>query len=338
MRRSPMVSNRLVRPAASVVAVAVIAFAFCWTAGVLPRTALPIGIGGLVAAVLLVALVALVGGAMWLFAWPAVAPTETVAEEPWFADPNLPATRGRPRVISICGLAPGAGSSTIALNLALHVACETVLAEGDGRRRPRALVLLQEGDLSRHLGMTSDAVRAYFEAHPVSTDDSLVELAARHPAGCEVLCVPSGLINAHRLRLVIDAVREHYDLVVLDCPIDDPWLADSASRLAAFTLLIGGPDCESAAIAAAEGAWRRGSEGRVALVLNRAIGSFRMPAWVSAGFVHWAVMPDDPIVRQTDATGHPWALREESRARRALAEMAAALVHDWLQAEVARAA
>ena len=344
MRRSHMASSRqrpsarMGRLAGSVVVVALIALALWWAARAVPGAGPPVTTAGLVAAVLLVVLFGLVVAATWLFTWPAAAPNEPVIEEPWFAQPNLPAGRGVPRVLSICGLAPGAGSSTIALNLALHVACEGLIGQGDERRRPRTLALLQEGDLTRRLNLSPEPLQIYFEAHPVSADDSLVELAARHPAGCEVLCLASGLLHAHRLRLLLEAVREHYDLVVIDCPTADPWLAESAARLAAFTLLVGGPACESAAIAAAETVWRRGSEGRVGLLLNRVAGSFRLPAWVGAAFVHWAVLPEDPVVLEADGAGHPWALRQESRARRALAEIATTVLPDLLRQEAANAA
>lgn len=172
----------------------------------------------------------------------------------------------------------------------------------------------------------------------MSADDSVVELASRHPSGCEVLCLGDRLLHGHRLRLLLEAVREHYDLVIIDCPIEDPWVSDAAARMAAFTLLVGEPGSESAALAAAESAWQRGSEGRIGLILNRASGSFRMPEWIGAAFVHWAAIPEDPVVASGDEAGQPWVLRPESRARRSVVEIARTLMPDLLPAEVASAA
>jgi len=333
----PALRALVIRLAATLVGVAAVTGAIWLGVRAAPGLGRWVDVAGLVAVGLLVILIGLVAAALFVFRWPAPLSGEPTTEEPWLPAPQLPAGRGHPRVLSICGLAPGAGSSTIALNLGLHVACQGVIDVG-GRRRPRALVLLQDGDLSRWLRLDPQPLRAYFEAHPVSADDSIVDLASRHPAGCEVLCLGAGLLHGHRLRLLVDAVRDHYDLVVIDCPTADPWLTEAAGRLASFTLLVGGPGSESAALAAAEAAWSRGAEGRVGLLLNRVPGTFGLPEWVSAAFVHWALLPEDPVVASADEAAQPWVLRLESRARRALSDLARCLMPDLLPEETANAA
>src|SRR2546425_8524214 len=79
--------------------------------------------------------------------------------------------------------------------------------------------------------------------------DEVIELAERHPSGCEVLCVADGVLDGHRLRLLISVLRRFYDLVVIDCPPGDRWLTDSAFDASEVSLLVGLPSQQSATAA-----------------------------------------------------------------------------------------
>ncbi|HEV2035328.1 MAG TPA: hypothetical protein VGU71_14210, partial [Candidatus Dormibacteraeota bacterium] len=80
------------------------------------------------------------------------------------------------------------------------------------------------GQLTTSLGLDPAPLNNYFLSHRASVDESVVDLAVRHPSGCELLCVGPDALNGQRLRLMIPVLRRAYDLVVLEVPSGDRWL------------------------------------------------------------------------------------------------------------------
>lgn len=290
----------------SVVGLAVILATALAGGGVAARILALAWLPALILAVLLAALAVAVG---WAFPWPAGDPYAS-AEEPLLPEPVLPACRRKSPVIALHALEPGSGSSTIAFNLAVGAT-----VQGSELRRPVAL--LRGGELTQRLGLDPGPLGSYLTAHPVSIDDTLVELAQRHVSGCEVLCLGDGDLNGQRLRLMLPVLRRFYDLIVLDCPTDDRWLTDVAVEVSDLTLLVAQPTASSASHAAAwaDRAWNRGIEGKTALWLNRVDAHRRLSDSALQEFRHQLRMPQDRVVEEADRQGLPWVLRWESAAR-----------------------
>src|ERR1035437_7030020 len=169
-------------------------------------------------AVVVLALVAAVVAAA--FPWPTPVPGEPTDTEPLIPPPSLPACRRVSPVIAFHALEPRCGSTTLAFNLAVQVAAVGTVA---GDRRPRPICLLIAGQLTTSLGLDPAPLSNYFLSHRASVDESVVDLAVRHPTGCELLCVGPDTLNGQRLRLLIPVLRHAYDLVGLGGPSGEPW-------------------------------------------------------------------------------------------------------------------
>ena len=96
------------------------------------------------------------------------------------------------------------------------------------------------------------------------------------------------------------------------------------------------PPADDAAVA--DEAWRRGSEGRTALIVNRVDPVDHVPQELLGGFIHQAQLPDDQLVAAADAHGLPWSLALDSLAARHLREAARQALGDLLQPEAVNAA
>ena len=260
----------------------------------------------LILAIVIAALAVAVG---WAFPWPAADPY-AAEEEPLLPAPVLPACRRKSPLVALHALEPRSGSSTVAFSLAVGAT-----VQGSEQRRPVAL--LRAGELTDQLGLDPASVGSYLAAHPVSVDDTLVDLAHRHASGCELLCVGDDDLNGQRLRLMLPVLRRHYDLIVLDCPIDDRWLTDVAVEVSDLTMLIGLPTPSSASQAAAwaERAWERGIEGKLALWLNRVDAHRHFPESVLKEFGHQIRTPEDRVIDEADRQALPWVLRWDSAMR-----------------------
>ncbi len=170
--------------------------------------------------------------------WHEASATE---EEPLLPTPGAPRARGRSPLIGFVDLEPRAGASSIAFNLAVLAAVEgRSLAGMDGiTRRPRPLCLLSEGQLTEALGLESDPWRVHLDANSGRVVEDLVDLAVRHPSGCELLCVPRGHVARHQLRLLRLALDRQYDLVVVDCSTIDVDLREGAEDTADVLVAVG---------------------------------------------------------------------------------------------------
>ena len=259
---------------------------------------------------------------------------ESTGPEPVIARPTIPEVRRKPAIISIHGLEAQAGCTSLAFNLAVELAAAGLV---DGRR-PRPICVLRAGPLSTTVGLDPKPFTDYCRSHMAAVGDEVIELAERHPSGCEVLCVADGVLDGHRLRLLSSVLRRFYDVVILDCPPGDRWLTDSAFDASEVSLLVGLPSDESAkaVLPWSDSSWRYGLDARFGLIVNRVSARTSIPELLPAAFANLALIPEDAVAG--NALELPWVLRPESRAGRAITELAARLVPDVAAKESSHAA
>ncbi len=244
--------------------------------------------------------------------------------EPLLPEPALPVCR-RPRpVVTFFAVEPGVGATTICFNLGVLLATEGLVREGDVTRRPRPVCLVEAGPLCDRLGLDPAPLAGYLARNPVSIADELISLAVRHRSGCELLCLSEGALNGQRLKLMVPILRRYYEVILLDCPAGDRWLAEVAVDLSELVLPVTIPSSRSASSGAvwAEEAWRRGWEGKTAVVVNRIEHAARVPDGLVSGFLHQLHLPEDPLAAASDLHGLPWVLAFGSVAGRELARAA----------------
>jgi hypothetical protein len=265
---------------------------------------------------------------------PAILSGKPAQPEPVVPRPTVPECRRKPPVISVHGLEPQAGCTSIAFNLAVEVAAAGMI---DGRR-PRPICLLRAGALTSTVGLDPKPFTDYCRSHMATVGDEVIELAERHPSGCEVLCVADGVLDGHRLRLLVSVLRRFYDLVVIDCPPGDRWLTDSAFDASEVSLLVGLPSEQSAAAAIpwSDMSWRYGLDARFGLLVNRVSAKSKVPQLLLAAFANRAFIPEDTVT--SNPLELPWVLRPDSRAGQALSELAAIVVPDLAAKEEVYAA
>ena len=207
----------------------------------------------------------------------------------------------------------------------------------DGRR-PRPICLLRAGALTGTVGLDPKPFTDYCRSHMATVGDEVIELAERHPSGCEVLCVADGVLDGHRLRLLVSVLRRFYDLVVIDCPPGDRWLTDSAFDASEVSLLVGLPSEQSAAAAVPwlDMSWRYGLDARFGLLVNRVTAKSTTPQMLLAAFANRALIPEDAVTN--NPLELPWVLRPESLAGQGLSELVAISVPDLAAKEEVHAA
>jgi hypothetical protein len=321
------------------------ALALAAAGGYAPKPAGPVawavltGAGRPAFILIVIGLTALAGITVWRVRRQAP-PVAVSAEEPLLPRPHLPSVMGLCPVIGLLDLEPGAGSSTLAFNLAVTVTVDGHLPANAARSgRPRAHCILAEGPLSKSLGVDSGRLHDYMERHVARVADDVVDLALRHPSGVELLSVTPGRMNVEQLRRLVQVLRRHYDSVLLDCPRGDPWLEEAVTQLVDVLLLVALSTGLSAEASRtwAERAWRQGAEHRVAITINRQAAT----GWgegMTNGFVHAVHLPDDRAVADFDIAGPPWALDPRIATTRQLRLLALALIPHFFDEENPRAA
>jgi hypothetical protein len=252
-------------------------------------------------------------------------------EEPLLARPTAPKTRGRSPLVGFVDLEPGAGASSLAFNLAVITAVEggPLAGEEGTTRRPRPLCLLSEGQLTEALGLESDPWRRHLERNSGRVGEDLIDLAVRHPSGCELLCVPRGRVARHQLRLLRQALDWHYDLVVVDCSAIDADLREGVEDTSDALIAVGLASARSANAAAAmlDESWRRFRLATTVLLVNQVRADDSLPEELPS-FQHGAVFPYEPTVPGADRRGLPWSLRTGGTCGRVLRDLAAQLLPD----------
>jgi len=269
-------------------------------------------------------LVAAAAGVAYAAPQPTSLSAEVAMAEPVVPKPTVPQCRRQPAVISVHGLEAQAGCTSIAFNLAVEFAAAGLIDD----RRPRPICLLRAGPLTSTVGLDPGPFSDYCRNHMATFGPDVIDLAQRHPSGCEVLCIPDGVLDGHRLRLLIGELRRFYDLILIDCPPGDRWLTDSAFDSSEVSLLVGLPTDESAraAVPWSDMSWRYGLDARFGLIVNRVTAAGPIPQLLPASFANAAVIPED--ASHGNALELPWVLRPDSRAGRSLSEIAGRLVPD----------
>lgn len=286
------------------------------------------------AVVISLVLLAAAAGVAFALPRPVLLSAEAALPEPVVPRPTVPQCRRRPAVISIHGLEAQAGCTSIAFNLGVEVAAAGMIDSW----RPRPICVIRDGQLTRTVGLDPTPFTDYCRNHMATVGEDVIELTERHPSGCEVLCVADGVLDGHRLRLLASVLRQFYDLVLIDCPPGDRWLTDSAFDASEVSLLVGMPTEESAraAIPWSDMSWRYGLDARFALVVNRLTAGRSIPQALAATFANVALIPEDAA--SGNALEVPWVLRRDSRAGRALSEIAVRLVPDLASKDESSAA
>jgi len=260
--------------------------------------------------------------------------SEALFPEPVVPNPAVPTCRRQPAIISLHGLEAKAGCTSIAFNLAVEAAAAGLI---DGRR-PRPICVLRGGPLTSTVGLDPGPFTDYCRSHLATVGEDVIELAERHPSGCEVLCVADGVLDGHRLRLLVSVIRQFYDLVLIDCPPGDRWLTDAAFDSSEVSLLVGLPTAESAraAVPWSDLSWQYGLDSRFALLVNRVSTEAPVPPLLTEAFANVGVIPEDASAG--NALELPWVLRPESRAGRAISEIALKLLPDLAAKDESHAA
>ena len=261
--------------------------------------------------------------------------TSEARVEPLLPRPSMPACRRQRPVLSLHALEPGAGATSLCFNIGVLLAAEGLVQESDQARRPRPICVLQTGRLTQALGLDAAALADYLSRNPVSVGEELIGLAIRHPTGCELLAVDDGVLNGQRLKLLVPLLRRFYDAILIDCPAGDRWLKEVAIDLSELVLPVALPTLRSASAAAAwaDEAWRRGFEGRTAVVVNRIGAGDRVPAELVSGYLHQLQVPDDHLAAAGDSHGVPWVLASASDAGRQLTEAIDAALAEFVRQE-----
>ncbi len=229
-------------------------------------------------------------------------------EEPWLGEPHLPMSRARCPLIGFVGLEPLAGASSIAFNLGVLLATEGRLSSDRRRHRPRPLCLLSEGLLTEALGLSPGPLREHLATFPGRVTQDVIDLAVRHPSGCELLCVPRGQIGRHQLRLLRDAVEKYYDALIVDATSSDAMLREGVEDVSDAIVLVAIPSAvsEEAAMGAAERAVAGHRLAITALAINRVTAHQDLANHMAAGFENTAQIPEDSSIASMDSM--PWGL------------------------------
>lgn len=244
------------------------------------------------------------------------------AEEPVVAAPSLPAIMDRAQVVTLFGLTPGCGVSTLAFNLAVSLAVHGEARSGDTRQPVRPACLLAEGRLSTALGLKPDRLEEHLARPPWEVKPEVVNLAAAHPSGCALFCLKPRDEPADSVHRLLAELRRQYDAVLVDgaaaggrLTAVDAWHSD-------LFLLVGLPARSSVEPAGRwiERVWGMGLENRTALVLNR------VPAWpppreLLLAFYYLVLLPEEPRVRALDQRGVPWSLDDRLAMAERLADV-----------------
>ncbi len=282
----------------------------------------------------------------WM-AWAAVRarsddplPAGRGAEEPLLSPPHVMACRSRSPVLTLAGLEPGSGVSSLAFNLAVALAVQGAVRDENGVRGARPICLLAEGPLSNVLGLSSQPLEQYLREHRHRVDSDLANLPVRHASGCELLCVGVEGTATDHLQLLVDELRRQYDAVLLDGACSERQLVDVAVDLADALLLVGLPSASSVEAAGTwiERVWSLGLEHKTALLLNRVTAWPAPQRELSLAFLYHAQLPEEPGVLAHDGQGLPWCLDDRLSAARRLEEVVRQLFPTLIQGGAAHAA
>src|SRR5262249_5626911 len=143
----------------------------------------------------------------------------------------------------------------------------------------------------------------------------LVEVATRHPSGCELLCLPAEGLGRHQLRLLRHALDRHYDLLVLDCAADAQ-AREGPEDVADVLFGVGLPSMRSAdgAFSLAEDVLVHRRRASTVLLVNQLRAASRLSDASHLGFEAACFLPYESAIAETDRRGVPWGLRPDAAA------------------------
>lgn len=230
-------------------------------------------------------------------------------EEPLLSPSHVMACRSRSPVLTVVGLEPGSGASTLAFNLAVCLAVQGAVSDENDLRGARPICLLVDGPLSQNLGLNARGLGEYVSQHRQRIDPDLANIPVRHPSGCELLCLGSNGLAVHHLPQLVEELRRHYDAVLLEA-CGERRAMDVAVDLSDALLLVGLPSASAVDAAGQwiERVWSLGLEDKTALLINRVTARPPPPKELGLAFHYQASLPDEPDVLAYDAQGLPWSV------------------------------
>jgi hypothetical protein len=261
---------------------------------------------------LAVLVLALAGGLCFLRLTSRLIPALPVAdaEEPRLGLPRLTTGGAEVKVVTLAGLEPGCGATTLAFNLAVFLAARGEKPGADAGRQPvRPACLLAEGPLSAALGLNPGILEERLAERPWDVRPEVVQLGVRHSSGCVLFCLKGGGEPDDGVRRLIERLKSHYDAVLIDGAVSRPEtysVLDPTDVL----LLVALPTYRSVDPAGdwIERVWGTRREKTTVMVVNRA------PAWPPApgelilAFHHLVLLPEEPRTATFDRQGLPWCL------------------------------
>ena len=261
------------------------------------------------------------------------------AEEPLLRHSQLPACQSRSPVVGVAGLEPASGVSGLTFNLGILLATAGMLSHEGSKARPRPVCLLSEGSLTSRLGLGANALEDYLGEHPYRVTPELLNLATRHPSGCELFCLRRNGRGPEFLSLLLPQLQRRYDAVVVDCGCGDRNLIDAIAERSDALLLVATPSAGSAEAAGfwAERTWSLALEKKTAVVVNRMRARPLPRSELSAGFLYQAQLPEDSRIGVLEEKALPWALDHRLAAARRLVEIAQQLFPALMKEAVAHA-
>jgi hypothetical protein len=234
------------------------------------------------------------------------------AEEPRLDRPRLTTGRSEVRVVTLDGLEPGSGATTLAFNLAVAIAADGEKpADAEADRAVRPACLLAESPLTTALGLDPRPLEERLAERPWDVRSDVVRLGVRHASGCVLFCLSGDRQPGDGVRRLIEQLDHHFDAVLIDGAVTEPDrnLALDRSHL---LLLVALPTRRSVEAAGRwiERVWGTRNETTTVMVVNR------VPAWppppreLVLALHHLVLLPDEPRVPAFDRRGLPWSLDE----------------------------
>jgi hypothetical protein len=233
-------------------------------------------------------------------------------EEPRLDEPRLTTGRSEVRVVTLAGLEPGCGVTTLAFNLAVSLAAEGGKAGDDQAvRAVRPACLLAESALTAVLGLDPQPLEERLAERPWDVRSEVVRFGVRHPSGCVLFCLRSGRQPEDGVRRLVEQLSRHHDAVLIDGAVSQPERNLTLDR-SDLLLLVALPTCSSVEPAGhwIERVWGSPKETATVMVINR------VPAWppppreLTLAFHHLVLLPEEPQVAAFDRRGLPWSLDE----------------------------
>ena len=255
------------------------------------------------------------------------APSPSVSvEEPLLAAPRVPAIRRNSPFIVVLGVTPKSGASTLACGLAFVLATQGRIAK-EPNRRLRPLCLLRGDDVPSGVSLDRQALEAYLRAESLAVDDDVVDLAGRHAEGIEFLGMGREKPSASQLRQLLPVLRDHYDVIIMDIPADDRWLATVSAELADAVFLMWAPGIQDETLRRwVDRLWGLGLEGKTVLTVGRRRAGDRPFSKSSSQFE--LEIPEEAAIRERVDNDMAWALANSSAAGRQVRQAARSLIPD----------